>query len=123
MFPTTAPDSLVLYKKVLSSKSLHIAISKVKVFVLIEGDIDLISPSQKSGGSKTQVTGQVRSGHSSGHRSGQVAGQVTGQVNRKNIFLVRKLTIFNSMLTRYEKESVIMRGIVYFKLQDVALRD
>ena len=66
---------------------------------------------------------QVRSGHRSGHRSGQVAGQVTGQVNRKNIFLPRKLTIFNSKLTRYEKESVIMRGIVYFKLQDVALRD
>ena len=63
-----------------------------------------------SGGSKTQVTGQVRS-------------QVTGQVNRKNIFLARKLIIFNSKLTRYEKESVIMRGIVYFKLQDVALRD
>ena len=62
---------------------------------------------------------QVRSGH----RSGQVAGQVTGQVNRKNIFLPRKLTIFNSKLTRYDKESVIMRGIVYFKLQDVALRD
>ena len=66
------------------------------------------------GGSKTQVTGQVRS---------QVTGQVTGQVTRKNIFLPRKLTIFNSKLTRYEKESVIMRGIVYFKLQDVALRD
>ena len=62
-------------------------------------------------GSKTQVTGQVRS---------QVR---SGQVNRKNIFLARKLTIFNSKLTRYEKESVIMRGIVYFKLQDVALRD
>ena len=62
---------------------------------------------------------QVRSGH----RSGQVTGQVTGQANRKNIFLPRKLTIFNSKLTRYEKESVIMRGIVYFKLQDVALRD
>ena len=46
MFPTTAPDSLVLYKKVLSSKSLHVAISGVKVFVLIEGDIDLISPSE-----------------------------------------------------------------------------
>ena len=60
------------------------------------------------------------------HRSqvrSQVTGQVTGQVNRKNIFLPRKLTIFNSKLTRYEKESVIMRGIVYFKLQDVALRD
>ena len=68
-------------------------------------------------GSKTQVTGQVRS-PVTGHRS-----QVTGQVNRKNIFLPRKLTIFNSKLTRYEKESVIMRGIVYFKLQDVALRD
>ena len=54
---------------------------------------------------------QVRSGHRS--RSGQ----------RKNIFLPRKLTIFNSKVTRYEKESVIMRGIVYFKLQDVALRD
>ena len=66
------------------------------------------------GGSKTQVTGQVRS---------QVTGQVTGQVTRKNIFLPRKLTIFNSKLTRYEKESVKMRGIVYFKLQDVALRD
>ena len=75
---------------------------------------------------------QVRSGCRSGHRSGQVAGQVTGQVrsqvrsgqvNRKNIFLPRKLTIFNSKLTRYEKESVMMRGIVYFKLQDVALRD
>ena len=46
MFPTTAPDSLVLYKKVLSSKSLHVAISGVKVFVLIEGDIDLISSSE-----------------------------------------------------------------------------
>ena len=66
---------------------------------------------------------QVRSGCRSGHRSGQVAGQVTGHVNRKNIFLPKKLTIFNSKLTRYEKESVIMRGIVYFKLQDVALRD
>ena len=66
------------------------------------------------GGSKTQVTGQVRS---------QVRSQVTGQVTRKNIFLPRKLTIFNSKLTRYKKESVIMRGIVYFKLQDVALRD
>ena len=64
----------------------------------------------KTGGSKTQVTGQVRS-------------QVTGQVNRKNIFVPRKLTIFNSKLTRYEKESVIVHGIVYFKLQDVALRD
>ena len=62
-------------------------------------------------GSKTQVTGQVRS---------QVR---SGQVNRKNIFLARKLTIFNSKLTRCEKESVIMHGIVYFKLQDVALRD
>ena len=41
---------------------------------------------------------QVRSGCRSGHRS--------GQVNRKNIFLPRKLTIFNSKLTRYEKESV-----------------
>ena len=66
--------------------------------------------------------------HRSQVRSGQVTGQVTGQVrsgqvNRKNIFLPRKLTIFNSKLTRYEKESVIMRGIVYFKLQDVALRD
>ena len=62
------------------------------------------------GGSKTQVTGQVRL---------QVRSQVrSGQVNRKNIFLPRKLTIFNSKLTRYEKESVIMRGIVYFKLQD-----
>ena len=80
---------------------------------------------------------QVRSGCRSGHTSGQVAGQVTGQVrsqvrsgqvrsgqvNRKNIFLPRKLTIFNSKLTRYEKESVMMRSIVYFKLQDVALRD
>ena len=61
-------------------------------------------------------------------RSGQVAGQVrsghrSDQVNRKNIFLVRKLTIFNSKLTRYEKESIIMHGIVYFKLQDVTLRD
>ena len=66
---------------------------------------------------------QVRSGHRSGHRS-QVRSQVrSGQINRKNIFLPRKLTIFNSKLTRYEKESVIMRGIVYFKLQDVALRD
>ena len=64
-----------------------------------------------NGGSKTQVTGQVRS---------QVRSD---QVNRKNIFLPRKLTIFNSKLTRYEKEFVIMRGIVYFKLQDVALRD
>ena len=63
---------------------------------------------------RSQVTGQVRS---------QVRSQVTGQVTRKNIFLPRKLTIFNSKLTRYEKESVIMRGIVYFKLQDVALRD
>ena len=70
------------------------------------------------GGSKTQVTGQVRSQVRS-----QVTGQVTGQVTRKNIFLPRKLTIFNSKLTRYEKESVIMRGIVYFKLQDVALCD
>ena len=60
----------------------------------------------KNGGSKTQVTGQVNS-----------------QVNRKNIFLPRKLIIFNSKLTRYEKESVIMRVIVYFKLQDVALRN
>ena len=68
----------------------------------------------KTGGSKTQVTGQVRS---------QVTGQVTGQVNRKNIFVPRKLTIFNSKLTRYEKESVIVHGIIYFKLQDVALRD
>ena len=42
------------------------------------------------GGSKTQVTGQIRSSHRSGHRS----GQVTGQVTRKNIFLPRKLTIF-----------------------------
>ena len=68
-----------------------------------------------SGRSKTQVTGQVRP---------QVRSQVrSGQVNRKNIFLPRKLTIFNSKLTRYEKESVITRGIVYFKLQDVALRD
>ena len=72
-----------------------------------------------NGGSKTQVTGQV-TGHRSGHRSGQVR---SGQVNRKNIFLPRKLTIFYSKLTRYEQESVIMRGIVYFKLQDVALRD
>ena len=55
--------------------------------------------------------------------SGGSKTQVTGQVNRKNIFLPKKLTIFNSKLTRYEKESVIMRGIVYFKLQDVALRD
>ena len=55
---------------------------------------------------------QVRSGHRSGHRS-QVR---SGQVNRKNIFLPSKLTIFNSKLTRYEKESVIIRGIVYFKL-------
>ena len=68
-----------------------------------------------NGGSKTQVTGQV-----TGHRSGQVR---SGQVNRKNIFLPRKLTICNSKLTRYEQESVIMRGIDYFKLQDVALRD
>ena len=60
------------------------------------------------------------------HRSqvrSQVTGQVTGQVTKKNIFLPRKLTIFNSKLTRYKKESVIMRGIVYFKLQDVALHD
>ena len=55
--------------------------------------------------------------------TGQLTGQVTGQVNRKNIFLPRKLTIFNSKLTRYEKGSVIMRVIVYFKRQDVALRD
>ena len=41
----------------------------------------------------------------------------------KNIFLPRKLTIFNSKLMRYEKESAVMRGIVYLKLQDVALRD
>ena len=75
-----------------------------------------------SGGSKTQVTGQVRSQVRSQARS-QVTGQVTGHFNRKNIFLPRKLTIFNSKLTRYEKESVIARGIVYFKLQDVALRD
>ena len=69
----------------------------------------------RSGCRSGQVTGQVRLQVRSGHRS--------GQVNRKNIFLARKLTIFNSKLTRYEKESVIMRGIVYFKLQDVALRD
>ena len=73
-----------------------------------------------TGGSKTQVTGQVRSQVRSHVRSGQVR---SGQNNRKNIFLPRKLTIFNSNLTRYEKESVIMRGIVYFKLQHVALRD
>ena len=72
-----------------------------------------------SGGSKTHVTGQVRLQVRSQVRS----GCRSGQVNRKNIFLPRKLTIFNSKLTRYEKESVIMRGIVYFKLQDVALRD
>ena len=59
---------------------------------------------------------QVRSGHRSGHRS-QVRS--IGRI----FFLPRKLTIFNSKLTRYEKESVIMRGIVYFKLKDVALRD
>ena len=57
------------------------------------------------------------------HRSQVRSGHRSGQVSRKNIFLPRKLTIFNSKLTRYEKESVIMRGIVYFKLQDVALRD
>ena len=66
------------------------------------------NPVEMAGGSKTQVTGQV---------TGQVR---SGQVNRKNIFLPRILTIFNSKLTRYERESVI---IVYFKLQDVALRD
>jgi len=70
---------------------------------------------------------QVGSGCGSGDRSGQVAGQVTGQVtgrvDGKSVFLPRKLTIFNSKLTRYEKESVIMRGIVYVKLQDVALHD
>jgi len=52
-----------------------------------------------SGGSKTQVTGQVRlqvrSQVRSGCRSGHRSGQVTGQVNRKNIFLPRKLTIFS----------------------------
>ena len=80
---------------------------------------------QRLGHKKTKLTaglkhtGQVRLQVRSQVRS----GQVTGQVNRKNIFLPRKLTIFNSKLTRYEKESVIMRGIVYFKLQDVALRD
>lgn len=75
----------------------------------------------KTGGSKTQVTGQVRSGQVTGHRSGHRSGQIRsiGRI----FFLPRKLTIFNSKLTRYEKESVIMRGIVYFKLQDVALRD
>ena len=57
------------------------------------------------------------------HRSQFRSGHRSGQVNRKYIFLPRKLTIFNSKLTRYEKESVIMRGIVYFKFQDVALRD
>ena len=65
-----------------------------------------------------QVAGQV-----AGQVTGQVTGQVAGQVNRKNIFLPRKLTIVYSKLTRYEKESVMMRGIVYFKLQDVALRN
>ena len=65
----------------------------------------------------------VGSGKYFGGSKTQVTGQVTGQVTRKNIFLPRKLTIFNSKLTRYEKESVIMRGIVHFKLQDVALRD
>ena len=75
-----------------------------------------VRPGYRSG----QVAGQVRSGCRSGHRSGQVR---SGLVNRKNIFLPRKSTIFNSKLTRYQKESVIMRGIVYFKLQDVALRD
>ena len=69
----------------------------------------------RSGCRSGQIRSQVRSGCRSGHRS--------GQVDRKNIFLVRKLTIFNSKLTRFEKESVIMRGIVYFKLQYVALRD
>ena len=38
-------------------------------------------------------------------------------------FCQGKIIIFNSKLMRYEKESVIMRSIVYFKLQDVALRD
>ena len=66
---------------------------------------------------------QVRSSHRSGHRSCCRSGHRSGQVNRKNIFLPRKLTIFNSKLTRYKKESVIMCGIVYFKVQDVALRD
>ena len=68
------------------------------------------------GGSKIQVTGQV---------AGQVTGQVrlqvrSGQVNRRNIFIDY---IFGTIITRYEKESVTMRGIVYFKLQNVALRD
>ena len=73
------------------------------------------------GGSKTQVTGQVRL---------QVRSQVRLQVRSQvksigRIFFCQGncMTIFNSKLTRYEKECVIMRGIVYFKLQDVALRD
>ena len=73
---------------------------------------------------RSQVSSGCRSGHRSAQAAGQVTGQVrSGQVNRKNIFLPKKLTIFNSKVTRYEKESVIMRDIVYFKLQDVALRD
>ena len=43
----------------------------------------------------------------------------SGQVNRKNIFLPRKLTIFNSKLTRYEKESVIMRGMWLYAIKSV----
>ena len=34
MFPTTAPDSLVLYKWVLSSKSLRVAITELKYLSL-----------------------------------------------------------------------------------------
>ena len=92
------------------------------VLVLVNADECRSVRISVGGGSKTQVTGQVRSQVRSQARS-QVTGQVTGHFNRKNIFLPRKLTIFNSKLTRYEKESVIARGIVYFKLQDVALRD
>ena len=75
----------------------------------------------KNGESKTQVTGQVRLQVRSQVRSGCRSGHRLDQVNKKNIFLASKLT--NSKLTRYEKESVMMRGMVYFKLQDVALRD
>ena len=44
----------------------------------------------------------------------------SGQVNGRNIFIDY---IFGTIITRYEKESVTMRAIVYFKLQNVAPRD